>query len=281
MQLGTLDPNAQAHLDWLTNIQVSVKSVGDQLSLTDLVALVPALLEMDKVKSSMHSTGVTDPSVWYQFYALDGWINLKLSYVLRLTDNCRGNVGPYRYDHLDVQMPDRRSFDGWRGVTNCIWAEERAIASTKEAIAINPQGELYYMLAQLHLRGRHWETAIEHYQKAEELGDENTRAKARVAILKAQEDAKTTSACFVATACYGSAESGPVCTLRMFRDKVLNETGHGRLFTMWYYRNGPRLARYLQKHPSLRVLCRALIVAPMASLAGWLLRRQPSKEATH
>lgn len=73
--------------------------------------------------------------------------------------------------------------------------------------------------------------------------------------------------CFVATACCGSPEATPVIALRHFRDYILRGSPVGRSFIAWYYQHGPEMAQFLMLHPTLRLVCRALVVEPAAALA--------------
>ena len=53
-----------------------------------------------------------------------------------------------------------------------------------------------------------------------------------------------TSACYVATAVYGSYDCPEVWTLRRFRDFTLDETWYGRLFIKAYYATSPTFVKY-------------------------------------
>lgn len=53
-----------------------------------------------------------------------------------------------------------------------------------------------------------------------------------------------TSACYVATAVYGSYDCPEVWTLRRFRDRTLDETWYGRLFIKAYYATSPTFVKY-------------------------------------
>ncbi len=53
-----------------------------------------------------------------------------------------------------------------------------------------------------------------------------------------------TSACYVATAVYGSYDCPEVWTLRRYRDFTLNETWYGRLFIKAYYAISPTFVKY-------------------------------------
>lgn len=54
-----------------------------------------------------------------------------------------------------------------------------------------------------------------------------------------------TSACYVATAVYGSYDCPEVWTLRRFRDFTLDETWYGRLFIKAYYSISPTFVKHL------------------------------------
>lgn len=54
----------------------------------------------------------------------------------------------------------------------------------------------------------------------------------------------TNSACYVATAVYGSYDCPEVWTLRRFRDFTLDETWYGRLFIKAYYATSPTFVKY-------------------------------------
>jgi cold-shock DNA-binding domain protein len=53
-----------------------------------------------------------------------------------------------------------------------------------------------------------------------------------------------TSACYVATAIYGSYDCPEVWTLRRFRDFTLDKTWHGRLFIKTYYSISPTFVKH-------------------------------------
>jgi len=76
------------------------------------------------------------------------------------------------------------------------------------------------------------------------------------------------SACFVATACFGSPDEKTVVTLRQFREIVLKKYSLGRALVKNYYRLSPPLARTIERHPVLRYP----IAISLTSLAR-LLRR--------
>lgn len=86
-------------------------------------------------------------------------------------------------------------------------------------------------------------------------------------IFEKQNKQASSSSCFVATVCYGSADAEPVRILREFRDKVLAENFAGRAFIKFYYLLGPYLASFIAKHNKLRLKVRDYLIAPLARLA--------------
>ena len=62
--------------------------------------------------------------------------------------------------------------------------------------------------------------------------------------------------CFIATAVYGSPLHPYVKVLRDFRDKYLISSKIGRKFVDLYYRYSPRIAGFISKHKSLRIMAR-------------------------
>ncbi len=79
---------------------------------------------------------------------------------------------------------------------------------------------------------------------------------------------ETGSACFIATAAYGSILHPAVTVLRTFRDRYLLACAPGRAAVNWYYRNSPPLAARIARSPGIRGLVRILLV-PVIGLA-WL-----------
>ncbi|HEY6795222.1 MAG TPA: CFI-box-CTERM domain-containing protein [Kineosporiaceae bacterium] len=84
------------------------------------------------------------------------------------------------------------------------------------------------------------------------------------------DPASRASGCFIATACYGSPDAGPVLVLRRFRDRVLLPRASGRRFVRWYYRTSPPVAEALRRRPRARSAVRVLVVAPLAAAVGLL-----------
>jgi len=78
------------------------------------------------------------------------------------------------------------------------------------------------------------------------------------------------SACFIATACYGSPECPEVRILRQFRDDAMMCSSLGRTLVAVYYRLSPPIAQLLNRHTRLRILVRECIVNPIVKRIGRL-----------
>ena len=85
---------------------------------------------------------------------------------------------------------------------------------------------------------------------------------------------ETSSACFIATAAYGSLLDPAVVVLREFRDHYLNTNSIGRKFVAWYYTNSPPFADRIAASPRLRFVTRILLVPVIG--AGWLFLHPPA-----
>lgn len=79
-----------------------------------------------------------------------------------------------------------------------------------------------------------------------------------------EEDAKSTSKCFIATACLPSVYCWQLKELRRFRDEVLESTHAGRSFIRIYYKRAPAAASFLKKAAPLRWIVRVGFVTPLA-----------------
>jgi uncharacterized repeat protein (TIGR01451 family) len=86
------------------------------------------------------------------------------------------------------------------------------------------------------------------------------------------------SACFIATAAYGSPLDSHVQSLRLFRDRYLTQSAPGLAFIRLYYRYSPPIADFIAPRPILRATVRLLLTPlvvvieyPRAALAALLL----------
>jgi hypothetical protein len=67
------------------------------------------------------------------------------------------------------------------------------------------------------------------------------------------------SACFIATAAYGSYMDKDVIVLRQFRDNVLLNYSWGRAFVNYYYNTSPPIANVISESPFLRFITRCIL----------------------
>lgn len=70
--------------------------------------------------------------------------------------------------------------------------------------------------------------------------------------------------CFIATAAYGSPLDSRVEVLRQFRDTYLMTNPAGRTLTSVYYRFSPPAARFIDDHPDLKPIVRAMLLPTVA-----------------
>ncbi|MDY0351249.1 MAG: delta-60 repeat domain-containing protein [Desulfobulbaceae bacterium] len=83
-----------------------------------------------------------------------------------------------------------------------------------------------------------------------------------------QIDFKTTDACFIATAAYGSLFHPCVTILRDFRDRFLLTNAAGQYLVAAYYQFSPPAAEFIADHPALRRLVQVGLL-PVVGF-GWL-----------
>jgi hypothetical protein len=76
--------------------------------------------------------------------------------------------------------------------------------------------------------------------------------------------------CFIATAAFGSYESGWVKVLRDFRDQTLLPTELGHRFVDWYYEHSPPPAAWIAERAWARAIVRVLLLPVIALSALWL-----------
>jgi hypothetical protein len=76
--------------------------------------------------------------------------------------------------------------------------------------------------------------------------------------------------CFIATAAFGSYESGWVQVLRQFRDEVLLPNAPGRAFVAWYYAHSPPAANWIAQRNWARAIVRVILLPVIAAAFLWL-----------
>jgi hypothetical protein len=76
--------------------------------------------------------------------------------------------------------------------------------------------------------------------------------------------------CFIATAAFGSYESGWVQVLREFRDEVLLDHTWGTRFVQWYYAHSPGAANWIAQHPIARAVVRLALLPVIIVAWFWL-----------
>lgn len=86
---------------------------------------------------------------------------------------------------------------------------------------------------------------------------ENSVATMSLIDLNYTDAEEADSACFIATAAYGTALHQDLDILRTFRDQTLASSAVGRLFTRTYYRTSPPIAALIKKSPTLQKAVRA------------------------
>ncbi len=67
------------------------------------------------------------------------------------------------------------------------------------------------------------------------------------------------SACFIATAVYGSSEADEVIILRSFRDNFLLGNLIGKAFVNLYYKWSPHTINYIKKHNLIAALLKMIL----------------------
>ncbi|HKP63782.1 MAG TPA: CFI-box-CTERM domain-containing protein [Polyangiales bacterium] len=112
-----------------------------------------------------------------------------------------------------------------------------------------------------------------HYYVAVRATDElNRSGPIRVAeIDTTARSFATVSACFIASAAYGTPLASEVGVLRRLRDRYLSSIAPGRAVVAAYYRIGKRAAAIVDRRPQLRGLVRACL-SPLVAATSWLTR---------
>jgi len=77
------------------------------------------------------------------------------------------------------------------------------------------------------------------------------------------------SACFIATAAYGTEAAAEIDVLRSFRDEVLLESTVGSQLVELYYQTSPPVADFISENSLLRTIVRELVIDPLVSVASF------------
>lgn len=94
---------------------------------------------------------------------------------------------------------------------------------------------------------------------AHEVVTKSTTATGTRTITSRSGTATAKSMCFVATSAFNDINHNTVSDLRSWRDNTLRNYKTGRHFIRWYYKNGPSLANWLDRHPQLKPAIRLLL----------------------
>ena len=95
---------------------------------------------------------------------------------------------------------------------------------------------------------------------------------------KPKSSQKSSKACFIATACYGSYDSHEVIKLKEFRDHVLLRSQIGRFFVSAYYKFSPALSEYISKKESRKRFIRDFILNRILQIIDKIPSYEKSKK---
>ena len=72
-------------------------------------------------------------------------------------------------------------------------------------------------------------------------------------------ESKSGATCFVASVAYDDPNHPDVMFLRGYRDSVLSKSDLGRCFVSWYWKTGPKLAKFVGRSNALKAISRHVI----------------------
>lgn len=142
-----------------------------------------------------------------------------------------------------------------------------AIVAVQEALTLESRpGDLLRLAALRHAKGDVGEARAicERVRSTTDDPEVQARAEALVERISASSPLGSDRRCFVATAAMGDADAPEVANLRAWRDRVLNPSVVGRAFVAAYYRLSPPAARWIERHPRLRLAVRAWVIRPLS-----------------
>ena len=153
-----------------------------------------------------------------------------------------------------------------------------AESELKRALELNPQnsmatGNMGYLLLALDRP----KEAIEWFEKTLQLNPNHPTARSALEKARGQvgksaskpsdsQFTKESKGCFIATACYGSADCVEVREFRRFRDEILVSNWWGRKIVGLYYRFSPPIAAILRRKSILRAFVRRYFLMPIFKL---------------
>ncbi|MDD5021872.1 MAG: tetratricopeptide repeat protein [Endomicrobiaceae bacterium] len=124
-----------------------------------------------------------------------------------------------------------------------------------------PNADAQYFIGVLLEKQGQKQEAISAFQKV--VTDFPDSERAIEANKKITAPDKSSSGCFVATACFGNYSAPEVMVLRKFRDECLVNSKVGRIFINYYYKFGPSVANLLNQHDWMKILVRKLVLHPI------------------
>lgn len=129
-------------------------------------------------------------------------------------------------------------------------------AKIKKSIlkSANSEAEAHYELASRYDFGyeltQNKQKAIEHYQKAKELGHPNADNNLQ----------RVKAGCFIVTVCFPETDSVILNSYRNFRDIFLSKYSFGKKIINVYYKIGPGLANYIESKSKLKSFIRIILL---------------------
>lgn len=100
-----------------------------------------------------------------------------------------------------------------------------------------------------------------------EKNNERGILKAKISAIEVTEINNDTTSCFIATATLGNINHPILFDLRYFRDNWLSKRNWGKSFTKWYYKNGPRMAKFIAQSSIIRSIVLWIVIKPLHFVA--------------
>jgi hypothetical protein len=107
----------------------------------------------------------------------------------------------------------------------------------------------------------------DYYANLKQIQDEqNYYARLEYEELHRRANRRSSFPCYVVTATMGDENHPRVNAIRGFRDDTLANYSLGQRFIKWYYKNGPTLARFVEKSWVLKKLSYYFMVLPVSEV---------------